>query len=54
MLNIKIKVIAIQRGEIETITKEFRKYLSNVEGKHEKKKLQKTTELALDEATNLS
>jgi hypothetical protein len=41
MWSVKTKVISAIR-EISTISKSFRKYLSNVPGKNETKKLQKT------------
>jgi hypothetical protein len=42
MWNVKTKVIPVIIGTTGTITKSFRKYLSNVPGKHEVKELQKT------------
>jgi hypothetical protein len=42
MWNVKINVIPVIIGATETISKSFRKYLSNVPGKHEVKELQKT------------
>jgi hypothetical protein len=42
MLNVKIKVTPIITGETGTISESFRKYLSNVPGKHEIKELRKT------------
>ena len=42
MWNVKTKVIAIIRGATGTISKSFRKYVSNIPGKHEVKELQKT------------
>jgi hypothetical protein len=42
MWNIKAKVIPVVMGEAGTISKSFRKYLSNIRGKHEAKGLQKT------------
>ena len=40
--NVKTKVIPVIRGATGTISKAFRKYLSNTPGKHEVKELQKT------------
>jgi hypothetical protein len=42
MWNIKTKVIPVIIGATGTISKSFRKYLSNVPGIHEVKELQKT------------
>jgi len=42
MWNVKIKVIPVIIGATGTISKPFRKYLSNIPGKHEIKELQKT------------
>ena len=42
MWNVKTKVIPIIIGATGTISKSFRKYVSNVPGKHEVKELQKT------------
>jgi len=39
MWNVKAKVIPIEIGAPETISKSFRQYLSNITGKHEIKKL---------------
>jgi hypothetical protein len=47
MWNVKTNVIPVIIGTIETIQKSFRKYMSNVPGKHEIKELQKTAILAL-------
>jgi hypothetical protein len=43
MWNVKIKVIPIIIGATGTISKSFRKHLSNIPGNHEVKELQKTT-----------
>jgi hypothetical protein len=43
MWNVKTNVIPVIIGTTGTISKSFRKYLSNVTGKHEIKELQKTT-----------
>ena len=43
MWNIKTKVIPVIIGATGTISKTFRKYVSNIPGKHEVKELQKTT-----------
>jgi hypothetical protein len=42
MWNVKTNVIPVIIGATGTISKSFRKYLSNVPGKHEVKELQKT------------
>jgi hypothetical protein len=42
MWSIKTKVIPVTTGATGTISKSFRKYLSNIPGKHEVKELQKT------------
>jgi hypothetical protein len=42
MWNVKTKVIPVIIRATGTISKSFRKYLSNVPGKHEVKELQKT------------
>ena len=42
MLNVKTKMIPVIIGAIGTISKSFRKYVSNKPGKHEVKELQKT------------
>jgi len=42
MWNVKTKVIPVIIRAIETISKSFRKYMSNIPGKHEVKELQKT------------
>ena len=42
MGNVKTKVIPIIIGATGTISKSFRKYVSNIPGKHEVKKLKKT------------
>ena len=42
MWNVKTKVIPVIIGETGTISKSFRKYMSNIPGKHEVKELQKT------------
>jgi len=41
MWNVKTKVIPIIIGATGTISKSFRKYVSNITGKHEVKELQK-------------
>ena len=43
MWNVKTKVIPVIIGATGTISKSFRKYVSNIPGKHEVKDLQKTT-----------
>jgi len=42
MWNVKTKVIAVIIGATGNISKSFRKYVSNISGKHEVKELQKT------------
>ena len=42
MWNVKTKVIPVIIGATGTISKLFRKYVSNIPGKHEEKELQKT------------
>jgi hypothetical protein len=45
MWNVKTKVIPVIIGATGTISKSFRKYVSNIPGHHEVKKLQKTATL---------
>jgi len=45
MWNVKRKVIPVIIGATGTISKSFRKYVSNIPGKHEVKELQKTATL---------
>jgi hypothetical protein len=45
MWNVKPKVIPVITGATETISKSFRKYVSNIPRKHEVKELQKTATL---------
>ena len=42
MWNVNTKVIPVIIGVTGTISKSFRKYVSNIPGKHEVKELQKT------------
>ena len=42
MWNVKTKVIPVVKGATGTISKSFRKYVSNIPGNHEVKELQKT------------
>jgi hypothetical protein len=42
MWNVKTKVIPVLIGATGTISKSFRKYVSNIPGNHEVKELQKT------------
>jgi len=42
MWNVKSKVIPLIIGATRTISKSFRKYVSNIPGNHEVKELQKT------------
>jgi len=43
MWNVKTKVIPVIISATGTISKSFRKYMSNIPGNHEVKELQKTT-----------
>jgi hypothetical protein len=45
MWNVKTKEIPVIIGTTRTISKSFRKYLSNIPGNHEVKELQKTATL---------
>ena len=45
MWNVKTKVIPVIIGATGTVSKSFRKYVSNIPGKHEVKELQKTAVL---------
>jgi len=45
MWNVKTKVTPVIIGATGTISKSFRKYVSNIPGKHEVKELQKTATL---------
>jgi len=40
--NVKTEVIPVITGVTGTISRSFRKYMSNIQGKHEVKELQKT------------
>ena len=42
MWNVKTKVIPVLIGATGTVSKTFRKYISNIPGNHEVKELQKT------------
>ena len=42
MWNVKTKVIPVIVGATGTVSESFRKYVSNIPGKHEVKELQKT------------
>ena len=42
MWDVKTKVIPVIIGATGTVPKSFRKYMSNIPGKHEVKELQKT------------
>ena len=50
MWNVKTKVIPVITGATGTISKTFRKYVSNIPGKHEVKKLHCTN---TSETTNI-
>jgi len=43
MWNVKTKVIPVIIGATGTVSESFRKYVSNIPGKHEVKELQKAT-----------
>jgi len=43
MFHVQTKIILVITGEIEAIYKSFRKYLSNIPGKHKIKALQRLT-----------
>jgi len=45
MWNVKTKLIPVIIGSTGTISKLFRKYVSNISGNHEVKELQKTAKL---------
>jgi hypothetical protein len=45
MWKVKIRVIPVIIGATGTISKSFRKYISNIPGNHEVKELQKTAKL---------
>ena len=47
MWNVKTKVIPVIIGATGTISKTFRKYVSNIPGNHEVKELQKTAILGI-------
>ena len=56
MWNVKTKVIPVIIGATGTISKSFRKYVSNIPGKHEVNKIQKTAVLGTvhtSESTNV-
>jgi len=53
MRNVETKVIPLIIGATGTISKSFRKYVSNIPGKHEVKELQKTAILGTSESTNV-
>jgi hypothetical protein len=46
MWNVKTKIIPVIIGATGTISKSFRKYVSNIPGNHEVKELQKTAMLS--------
>ena len=48
MWNVKTKVIPVTTGATGTISKSFRKYVSNLPGKHEVKEIQKTAILGTE------
>jgi hypothetical protein len=48
MWNVKTKVIPVIIGATGTISKAFRKYVSNIPGNHEVKELQKTAILGTE------
>ena len=57
MWNVKIKVINVIIGTTGTISKSFRKYVSNIPVKHEVKELQKNSHIGhcthTSESTNV-
>ena len=53
MWNVKTKVIPVIIGATGTISKLFRKYVSNIPGKHEVKELQKTAILGTAHTLNV-
>ena len=57
MWNVKTKAIPVIIGATGTISKSFRKYVSNITGKHEVKELQKTSHIGhcthTSESTNV-
>ena len=57
MWNVKTKVIPVMIGATGTISKSFRKYVNNIPGKHEVKKLQKNSHIGhcthTSESTNV-
>ena len=53
MWNVKTKVIPVIRGATGTVSKSFRKYISNIPGKHEVKELQKTAILGTAHTLNV-
>ena len=52
--NVKTKVIPVIIGATGTIPKSFRKYVSNIPGKHEVKELQKTAIFGIAHILNSS
>jgi len=52
MWSVKTKVIPVIIGATGTISKSFRKYVSNISGNHEVKELQKTAILSLHTHTH--
>ena len=53
MLYVKTKVIPVIIGTTGTISESFRKYVSNIPGKHEVKELQKTAILGTAHTLNV-
>ena len=53
MWNVKSKVIPVIIGATGTISKSFRKYVSNIPGNHEVKEFQETAVLGTSESTNV-
>jgi len=57
MWNVKTKVIPVIIGATGTISKSFRKYMSNIPGKHEVKEMQKNSHIGhcthTSESTNI-
>jgi len=54
MWNVKTKVIPAIIGATGTVSKSFRKYVSDIAGKHEVKELQKTAILGTAHTTSES
>ena len=53
MWNVKTRVIPVIIGATGTISKSFRKYVSDIPGNHDVKELQKTAILGTSESANV-